>query len=213
MRKLLISTLLASSSLFLSAQAMAVEPVAGQNYTVLPSPVAISKKDKIEVVELFWYGCPHCYQLEPTLNPWVEKLPEDVNFVKMPALFGGAWNVHGQLYYTLEALKVDQKVHDAVFDALHNQKQRLANLKEITAFAKQQGLDPEQFEKTWNSFGVKSQLEKARKLAMAYGIQGVPALVVNGKYTFDIGMAGGLNEVTELADVLVEQERQASTKE
>ncbi|AKX47197.1 thiol:disulfide interchange protein [Thiopseudomonas alkaliphila] len=212
MRKLLLSSFLATSCLF-GAQALAVEPVAGTNYVVLESPVAVSKKDQIEVVELFWYGCPHCYQLEPTLNPWVEQLPEDVNFVKMPAMFGGAWDVHGQLFYTLQALKVEQKVHDRVFDALHNKKQRLANAKEIASFLEADGIDQDTFNKTWNSFGVKSQMEKARQQAMAYQVQGVPALVINGKYRFDIGMAGGLTETTELADALIAQERQATESE
>lgn len=212
MRKLLLSSFLATSCLF-GAQALAVEPVAGTNYVVLESPVAVSKKDQIEVVELFWYGCPHCYQLEPTLNPWVEQLPEDVNFVKMPAMFGGAWDVHGQLFYTLQALKVEQKVHDRVFDALHNKKQRLANAKEIASFLEADGIDQDTFYKTWNSFGVKSQMEKARQQAMAYQVQGVPALVINGKYRFDIGMAGGLTETTELADALIAQERQATESE
>ncbi|TDQ38119.1 thiol:disulfide interchange protein DsbA/DsbL [Thiopseudomonas denitrificans] len=208
MRKLLLTALLSLGGLALNT-AMANNLVAGQHYAVLANPVTTSQADKIEVVELFWYGCPHCYQLEPTISSWKKELPEDVNFVKIPAMFGGIWNLHGQLYYSLQALKVDDSVHDAVFEALHERNRRLASLPEITAFVGGLGIDKDAFEKAWNSFGVKSQLEKAKKLAIAYQVSGVPALVVNGKYRFDIGMAGGLRETAQVADLLIEKERGA----
>lgn len=208
MRTLIFAALLSLGSLT-AHTALAESLVAGQHYAVLANPVATSQADKIEVVELFWYGCPHCYQLEPTISNWKKDLPEDVNFVKIPAMFGGIWNLHGQLFYTLQALKADDSVHEAIFEALHERNRRLASLPEITAFVGGLGIDKEKFEKTWNSFGVKSQLEKAKKLAIAYQISGVPALVVNGKYRFDIGMAGGLQETAEVADLLVAKERSA----
>lgn len=208
MRTLLLGALLAAASL-LSVPAQAADYQAGRHYVELNSPVPVSQPGKIEVVELFWYGCPHCYQLEPTINNWKKELPEDVNFVKIPAMFGGIWNLHGQLFYTLQALKADDSVHDAIFKALHEQNRRLASLPEITTFVAGLGIDKADFEKTWNSFGVKSQLEKAKKLAVAYQVSGVPALVVNGKYRFDIGMAGGLQETASVADALIAKERDA----
>ena len=208
MRTLFFSALLALGSLTANS-ALADSLVAGQHYAVLANPVATSQADKIEVVELFWYGCPHCYQLEPTISNWKKDLPDDVRFVKIPAMFGGIWNLHGQLFYTLQALKADDSVHDAVFIALHERNRRLASLPEITAFVEDLGIDKDSFTKTWNSFGVKSQLEKAKKLAIAYQISGVPALVVNGKYRFDIGMAGGLQETARVADLLIAKERNA----
>lgn len=206
MRTLLFSALLALGSLT-SQAAMADSLVAGQHYAVLANPVATSQADKIEVVELFWYGCPHCYQLEPTISEWKKDLPEDVNFVKVPAMFGGIWNLHGQMFYALQALKADDSAHEAVFKALHEQNRRLASLPEITTFVAGLGFDKADFEKAWNSFGVKSQLEKAKKLAVAYQVSGVPAMVVNGKYRFDIGMAGGLRETAEVANLLIAKER------
>lgn len=208
MRNLLMSAVLVGASL-LGSTAFAQEPVEGRNYVALSSPVPVAQPEKIEVVELFWYGCPHCYQLEATINPWSAALPEDVNFVRVPAMFGGIWNLHGQLFYTLENLKVDETVHNSIFNALHNQGRKLSSMNEITQFVATQGIDKDTFVKTWNSFSVKSQMEKAKKLAVAYQISGVPAVVINGKYRFDIGMAGGLQQTVDVADVLIEKERQA----
>ncbi|MNQ45854.1 Thiol:disulfide interchange protein DsbA precursor [compost metagenome] len=207
MRKLILGAALAISSLF--ALAVQAEPIAGKNYVELASPVPVSKPGQIEVVELFWYGCGHCYQFESTINPWVEQLPEDVNFVRIPALFGGLWNVQGQGFITLEALKVEPAVHAAVFDAIHKQGKKLATAEEMAEFLATQGVDKDAFLKTYNSFGVKSQMEKAKKLAMAYQINGVPVMIVNGKYRFDIGSSGGPEQALQVADYLIEKERAA----
>lgn len=208
MRNLVMSVLLVGASL-LGSTVSAQPLVEGRNYVTLSSPVPTAQSDKIEVVELFAYSCPYCFQLEPTINPWAAALPEDVNFVRMPAMFGGVWNLHGQLFYTLEAMKADGSIHDSVFNAIHNAGRRLASVDDITNFAAEQGLDKALFTKAWNSFSVKSQIEKAKKQAVAYQITGVPTLVVNGKYRFDIGMAGGLQETVEVADALIDKERQA----
>ena len=132
MRNLLMSAVLVGASL-LGSTAFAQEPVEGRNYVALSSPVPVAQPEKIEVVELFWYGCPHCYQLEATINPWSAALPEDVNFVRVPAMFGGIWNLHGQLFYTLENLKVDEAVHNSIFNALHNQGRKLSSMRSCAA--------------------------------------------------------------------------------
>ncbi|WP_027896490.1 thiol:disulfide interchange protein DsbA/DsbL [Zestomonas thermotolerans] len=209
MRNLIVSTALAALSLF-GLGAQAAEPIqAGKQYVELSSPVPVSKPGKIEVVELFWYGCPHCYQFEPYINPWAEQLPEDVNFVRIPALFGGVWNTHGQMFITLETMGVEHRVHNAVFEAIHKEGRKLASPEEMAEFLASQGVDKDAFLKTFNSFGVKSQMEKAKKLAMAYQITGVPVLVVNGKYRFDIGSAGGPTQALEVANQLIAKERAA----
>ena len=208
MRNLILSATLVATSLFgMTAQAESFE--AGKHYVELSKPVAVSKPDKIEVVEMFWYGCGHCYQFESTINPWIEQLPEDVNFTRVPALFGGPWNVHGQMFITLEALDVEQQVHSDVFDASHKQGKKLATPQEMADFFAGKGIDRETFLKTYNSFGVKSQMEKAKKLAMAYQISGVPVMIVNGKYRFDIGSSGGPQKALEVADYLIDKERAA----
>src|SRR5262245_24791018 len=161
MRNLILSAVLAGASLLGMSAAQAEDIEAGKQYVELNSPVPVSVPGKIEVVELFWYGCPHCYQFEPTLNPWAEKLPEDVNFVRIPAMFGGLWNVHGQLFITLESMKVEHQVHKAVFDAIHKEGKKLATPEEMAEFLATQGVDKDAFLKAYNSFAVKSQMEKA----------------------------------------------------
>lgn len=209
MRNLILSAALFSLSLFgLSVQADSIE--AGRQYTELSSPVPVSQPGKIEVVELFWYGCPHCYQFEPTLNPWVEKLPGDVNFVRVPAMFGGIWDVHGQLFITLESMGVERQVHDAVFEAIHKEKRKLATPEEMAEFLAAHGVDKGKFLSTFNSFAVKGQMAKAKKLAMSYQITGVPVLIVNGKYRFDISSSGGENQALEVANFLIQKERSAN---
>ncbi|WP_220815301.1 thiol:disulfide interchange protein DsbA/DsbL [Pseudomonas paralcaligenes] len=209
MRNLILSAALFSLSLFgLSVQADSIE--AGRQYTELSSPVPVSQPGKIEVVELFWYGCPHCYQFEPTLNPWVEKLPGDVNFVRVPAMFGGIWDVHGQLFITLESMGVERQVHDAVFEAIHKEKRKLATPEEMAEFLAAHGVDKGKFLSTFNSFAVKGQMAKAKKLAMSYQITGVPVLIVNGKYRFDISSSGGENQALEVANFLIQKERTAN---
>jgi thiol:disulfide interchange protein DsbA len=208
MRNLLLSAVLAATSLFGMA-AQAADYQAGKQYIELSSPVPVSQPGKIEVVELFWYGCPHCYQFEPTLNAWVDTLPDDVNFVRVPAMFGGVWNTHGQLFLTLEAMKVDQQVHEAVFAAIHRDGKKLATPEAMAEFLADQGVDSEAFLKSYKSFAVKGQMEKAKKLAMAYQITGVPVLVVNGKYRLDLGSAGGPQQAVAVADFLIAKERAA----
>lgn len=208
MRKLLMSAVLVGASL-LSSGAFAQEAIEGRHYVALTSPVLTAQPEKIEVVELFWYGCPHCYQLEAAINPWTATLAEDVNFIRVPAMFGGIWNLHGQLFYTLETLQAGETLHNSIFNALHNQGRKLSSLNDITKFVVAQGVDKDAFLKAWSSFSVKSQMEKAKQQAIAYQISGVPAIVINGKYRFDVGMAGGLQETVEVADVLIEKERQS----
>ncbi|HCL75640.1 thiol:disulfide interchange protein DsbA/DsbL [Stutzerimonas nitrititolerans] len=208
MRKFMLSAIIVTAGLFgLSAQA--AEFQAGKEYVELKAPVPVADPSKIEVVELFWYGCPHCYQFEPIINPWVEQLPDDVDFKRIPAMFGGAWNLHGQLFLALESMNVEQSVHDAVFNAYHNQGNKLETPEKMADLVASNGVDREAYLMAFNSFGVKSRAEQAKKLGMAYQITGVPVMVVNGKYRFDIGSAGGPQRALEVADFLIEKERAA----
>ena len=208
MRNLIISAALVAASLFgMTAQA-AEAPAAP--YVELTNPVPVAVPGKIEVVELFWYGCPHCYAFEPKVNPWAEKLPSDVNFVRIPAMFGGAWDIHGQLFLTLEAMGVESKVHSAVFEAIQVEKKRLTTPEEMAEFVTTQGIDKDKFLATYNSFAIKGQINKARELAKKYEISGVPTMIVNGKYRFDVGSAGGAEQALQLADKLIDKERAAN---
>ncbi|KRP61522.1 thiol:disulfide interchange protein DsbA/DsbL [Pseudomonas fluorescens] len=210
MRNLILSAALVTASLFgMTAQAADVPLEAGKTYVELTNPVPVSVPGKIEVVELFWYGCPHCYAFEPTINPWVEKLPKDVNFKRIPAMFGGPWDAHGQLFLTLEAMGVEHKVHNAVFNAIQKEGKRLTKPDEMADFVATQGVDKDKFLATFNSFAIQGQIKQAKELAQKYGVQGVPTMIVNGKYRFDLGTTGGPEATLNVADQLIAKERAA----
>lgn len=210
MRNLILSAALVTASLFgMTAQAADVPLEAGNTYVELTNPVPVSVPGKIEVVELFWYGCPHCYAFEPTINPWAEKLPTDVNFKRIPAMFGGPWDAHGQLFLTLEAMGVEHKVHNAVFNAIQKEGKRLTKPDEMADFVATQGVDKDKFLATFNSFAIQGQIKQAKELAQKYGVQGVPTLIVNGKYRFDLGSTGGPEQTLNVADQLIAKERAA----
>ncbi|NWA28091.1 thiol:disulfide interchange protein DsbA/DsbL [Pseudomonas gingeri] len=211
MRNLILSAALVTASLFgMSAQAADVPLEAGKTYVELEKPVQVSVPGKIEVIEFFWYGCPHCYAFEPTINPWAEKLPSDVNFVRVPAIFGGPWNAHGQMFLTLEAMGVEARVHKAVFEEVQKT-HKMTQPEEMADFLATQGVDKQKFLDTFNSFAIKGQMKKAKDLAEQYGISGVPTMIVNGKYRFDLGTAGGPEAALNVADQLIAKERAATT--
>lgn len=213
MRNLILSAALVVASAF-GMSAQAAEPAnAGQRYVELKSAVPVSEPGKIEVVEMFWYGCPHCYAFEPTINPWVEKLPADVHFVRIPAMFGGPWDAHGQLFITLDTMGVEKKVHAAVFDAIQKGGKRLTDPNDMAEFVATQGVDKAKFLETFNSFAVKGKIAQYKELAKKYEITGVPTMIVNGKYRFDISSAGSPDETLKLADDLIAKERAAGVKQ
>ena len=212
MRNLILSAALVSASLFgMTAQAADVPLEAGKTYIELSNAVPVAVPGKIEVVELFWYGCPHCYAFEPVVNPWAEKLPSDVNFVRLPAMFGGPWDAHGQMFLTLEAMGVEHKVHAAVFNAIQKEGKRLTDKDEMADFLATQGVDKAKFLQTFDSFAIKGKIAKAKDLAKKYEISGVPTMVVDGKYRFDLGTAGGPEQALNVADQLIAKERAAKT--
>lgn len=193
------------------AHAQAAPYQAGKHYVALPAPASTQEPDKIEVAELFWYGCGHCFTLEPLIQSWKKTLPEDVHFRQVPALFGNVWNLHGQMFYTLESLGKLEEVHPAIFQAIHNQNNRLDNEKAMLEFVAPYGIEADEFKRAWGSFGVRSKMDQANRLARAYRATGVPTLIINGKYRIEGGMVGGFEEMLKVAEFLVEQERQAKT--
>lgn len=213
MRVLMTATLVWLLGSLNAAQAQEAAPSAtfkaGEHYIELTTPAPTQNPDKIEVAELFWYGCGHCFQFEPVLQEWKKTLPEDVSFREVPALFGGVWNTHAQLFYTVESLGKLDETHKAIFNAIHVEKLRLANEAEMIEFLEPYGISEEQFEKAWSSFGVRSKISEAGRLAKAYRATGVPTLIVNGKYRIEGGMVGGFDGMLEVADYLIAQERQA----
>ncbi|MDY7562478.1 thiol:disulfide interchange protein DsbA/DsbL [Pseudomonas sp. 10B1] len=207
MRNLILGAALVAASLF-GMSVQAADPIeAGKQYVELSSAVPVSVPGKIEVVEMFWYGCPHCYAFEPVINPWVAKLPADVHFIRIPAMFGGPWDAHGQLFITLDTMGVESKVHAAVFEAIQKEHKRLDKPEDMADFVATQGVDRTKFLETYNSFAVKGKIAQYKELAKKYEISGVPTMIVNGKYRFDLGTAGGPEQALQVADQLIAKER------
>lgn len=195
----------------------AVTPVAafdeGFEFTEISPAQPTASSKKVEVLELFWYGCPHCNDFEPHLNKWLKNKPDNVEFVRMPAIFRDSWVPHARAYYTAEALGVLDKTHSAFFHAVHRKKQRLESEKDIGDFFVEQGVKQEDFTKSWNSFLVQSRVKRAVGMTRRYGIKGVPAMVVNGKYRTGAKQAsindpGGASyaNVLKVVDWLVQRE-------
>ena len=152
---------------------------------------------KIEVVEFFWYGCIHCYNLEPVLETWVKKLPPDTQFRRVPAVFNQRWGHDAAIFYAFEAMGILDKVHRPFFDAIHRDRLRTDKPEELNAWLQKQGIDQKKFEATVKSFGVQSKTRRAVRLTSDYKIDGTPAMAVQGRYTVSAG-DGMLDTVNQL---------------
>lgn len=192
--------------------AQAQDPQEGVQYVRLKSPQAVESGKKIEVIEFFSYGCPHCAHLEPFLGPWAKKLPGDVQFRRVPALFQQAWPNLAKNYFTLEALGVEEKFSQAMFDGIHNEHLALHQDQAFLDWAAKKGLDRAKAADIYASFAVNSKLMRAKSLAATYRLEGVPTLIVDGKFMTDLTRAGGPLELTQVLDKLIAKAKQERPK-
>ncbi len=162
--------------------------------------------DKVEVLEFFWYGCPHCHVFDPILGKWVESKPDNTDFQRVPAVFRPEWKVHARTYYSLQLMDAVEKYHTKIFDEIHKNKKRLDRLDTITAFLVKQGINKEEFMGVYNSFSVDNLVRKAIKKLQGYKISGVPAMAVNGKYLVSGKAAGSYENMIRIVDYLVKKE-------
>ena len=176
-------------------------PEISRAITATPQPVATGKK--IEVLEFFWYRCPHCFQLEPALNTWLKTLPKDTQVRRVPAVFRDDWMPGAKLYYTLEQMGLLDTLHDKVFDAYHVEKINLNEPAVLGDWIAKQGVDRKKFEGIYNSFSTQSKATQGARLATAYAISGVPAFVIDGKYATSVSMAGSQARLFEVLDQLI----------
>lgn len=201
--------MVALAGLGLSTLASAAPLVEGQHYEVLPEAVETRVDEgQIEVTEAFWYGCPHCYNLEDPLNAWVAEQPEDVVFQRLPATMGGDWNQHAVAFYAAEELGILDAVHEDFFDAIHEGGRRLTEIDDIAAFFSDYGVSEEEAREALTSFGVKSQVNQAHARMRAMRLMGVPALIVDGRYLVTPGSAGSLDNMPQIAGALIEKVRE-----
>jgi protein dithiol oxidoreductase (disulfide-forming) len=190
------------------ARAQGATPVEGKDFVRLPSPAPVAAPaGKIEVVEFFSYGCPHCYAFEPLLEPWVKKLPADVAFRRVPAAFNAAWEGLAKIYYALEATDQLEAMHKRVFAAIHVQRQKLDKETDIAAFVKSAGGDDAKFMDAYKSFGVATKLRQGKQLAEAYKIDGVPTLGIHGRWFTAGSLAGSHERALVVADQLIARAR------
>jgi protein dithiol oxidoreductase (disulfide-forming) len=169
----------------------------GGPYAELNPPQPVESTGKIEVLEFFWYGCIHCYNLEPRIETWLKTLPKDVEFRRVPAVFNERWGHDAAIFYALEAMGVLDKLHRPLFDAIHRDRLRTDKAEELTPWLQKHGIDPKKFEATVKSFGVQSKTRRAVRLTSDYKIDGTPAMAVHGRYTVGAG-DGMLDTVNQL---------------
>lgn len=169
---------------------------------------------KIEVIEFFWYGCPHCYSLEPSLAPWIKALPADVQFRRVPGIFDASWAVAARVYYAFDAMGATEKLHKPFFDAIHRDKLNIVITKDrapvlneptMRDWLKKQGADGEKFMGMYNSFGVDASVKRAMQLTRAYGLDGVPAIAVQGRYVVPASA-----RILPIADSLIAEARKTT---
>jgi thiol:disulfide interchange protein DsbA len=187
----------------------------GQHYIrMVPSQPTMGGADKVEVAEFFWYGCPHCYSFEPTINAWAADIPASARFVRIPVVWNNVHELHARVFYTMEVLARNgtladgEAFHNAVFQEIQTRGNRLTSEDSIRRLFERFGVDAEAFDKTWKSFEVDQKLRVAKDLGRRYNIQGVPAVVVNGKYRTGGQEAGSYDAVPDVIDELIARESQ-----
>lgn len=203
------SAMLAVAGLGMSAAALASNLVEGQHYEVISEPVETRvDADKIEVTEAFWYGCPHCYNLQGAVTAWYETLDDDVEVLHLPATMGGDWNTHAAVYFAAEELGILEDAHADIFHAIHEEGRNLTASDDIAAFFTDYGVSEDEARQALDAFAVKAKVNQAHARMRAMQLMGVPALVVDGRYRVTPSSAGSLENMPQIADALIDRVRQ-----
>lgn len=178
-----------------------------KGYKELASPQPTATGDKIEVIEFFWYGCPHCYSFEPYLKQWQQQKPDYIEFVRVPAVLSKDWLAHARAYYTAEELGFVEEIHLPLFEEIHTRKKRIFSQAALRDFFVDQGVvEGREFDRVYASEVVEKKLRAAFKAAKNYQITGVPSLIINGKYITSSRLAGSFREAIEVTNELAEKE-------
>jgi thiol:disulfide interchange protein DsbA len=191
----------------LSTLAAGPEAFEGHEYTRLTNPQPVVTGKKVEVLEFFWYRCPHCFQLEPGINAWLKTLPKDAQVRRVPAVFRDDWMPGAKLYYTLEQMNLLGTLHNKAFDAYHVENVNLNDPAVLGGWVAKQGVDRKKFEGIYNSFSTQSKATQGARLATTYAISGVPAFIIDGKYATSMSMAGSEARLFEVLDQLIVKAR------
>ena len=197
-----------SRCFLLAALLAGAAAAAAQGYREIKPAQPTRTGDRIEVLEIFWYGCPGCYGFEPELKAWKKDLPQDVQFRRMPAVMKQSWVAHAKAYYAAEKMGVLEQMHTPLFDALHKDRKRVFTRAQILAFVAELGIDKDEFGKHFDSNETEIKTREAYILAQRYRASGVPSMVVNGKYLTSGALSGPTRDMLEVVDELIERERQ-----
>lgn len=180
----------------------------GMHWELVTPAQPTSTPNKIEVVELFWYGCPHCYQFEPHVQKWLKTKSPQVEFVRIPGIFRPEWAVLGRAYYASEALGVIDKIHEPLFAAVHELKRKFDTEDQVAAFYVENGVKDDDFRKAYRSFAVEGKIRRAQEMGQRYGVKGVPTMIVNGKYRVSASLSGVQTHANaiKVVDYLIQKE-------
>lgn len=179
---------------------------AEEGYEAVAPAQPVQDQSKVEVIEFFWYGCPHCYAFEPNVAAWLKTKPANVVFIRQPAIFSDLWGKHAKAFFTAEALGVSEKTHADFFDAIQNKKQKLVDEDDLAKFFAAHGVKEDDFRAAYNSFIVDTKMRQAESMAARYGVTGVPSVIVNGKYRVTGTTAKSQDNILKVADELIKQE-------
>lgn len=197
--------LIAALSLAFAITHSNAQSLSDSSYKPVASPFKVSTGDKIEVAELFWFGCGHCFALEPSIKQWNANKPANAEFVKIPAIFSKRWEFHGKAFYTMQALNVPEEAYDAFFRRIHVQRKPVNNYNSLVSFLADYDKTEEQVESAFNSFEVDTKVRAATKISRQSGATGVPTILVDGKYMTSQGMNAGTAGLFETVNLLVEK--------
>lgn len=196
------------AALVFASITLAQQPLRQKLEYDLISPQPVATGERIEVVEFFWYGCPHCANLQPPLEGWLKRKPADVELRRVPAVFRDSWIPHARIYYTLEALGEVGRLHQAVYRAIHVEKDSLMTPDAISAWASRNGIEPARWMGTYNSPEIERKVQESRKHIVAYAIEGTPSLVVDGRYLTSSSKAESMPQVITILDGLIVMARE-----
>ena len=209
----MLKRLVTALAMFLAAGLAQAQPTAGVEYRVLSPAQPTDAPGKIEVVEFFWYGCPHCYEFEPVLEPWVKKLPKDVQFRRIPAMFNDEYARGARAFYALDAIGQEERLHKALFDAVHTgSRLRVGDEAALTEWLGKHGVDTKKFAAAYRSFSVEGKLKRGTQLQQLFKIDGVPSMAVNGRYVVNTDNIRSFEQLLSVTDYLIEQERKKGGK-
>lgn len=185
----------------------------GEGFDKIVPPQPVQDTDKVEVIEFFWYGCPHCKSFEPHLSEWSKSLPENVVLIRQPAIFSSRWAPGARAYFVADVLGVTDKVHQDIFNALQVQQRPLKTEEELAEFFVEHGVKREDFHEAYNSFIVATRMKQAENMPVRYGVTGVPAIIINGKYRTNGTLAKSYPGMISVMNTLIEQESPSSKGE